>query len=204
MKKPRNRKKRPMFGPLVARFPHRRDMDMVAGAQLTAASISSPAMAVSPAPPPPEILAAPQTGDGLWAVCGGSSFGRIPLACSACVAGTSDGVALSAVSARPFCVLGGLMLRCQARRAFAQLYRAVERSPRRCRSRKYSMTLNTMMLPGNQAATVARIRAAAMSGWPDNSDTNPSRAVSAHIGRNISLRPVSVQNAVFGPSVSWA
>ena len=32
MKKPRNRKKRPMFGPLVAPFPHRRDMGMVAGA----------------------------------------------------------------------------------------------------------------------------------------------------------------------------
>jgi hypothetical protein len=32
MKKPRNRKKRPMFGPLVALFPHRRDMGMIAGA----------------------------------------------------------------------------------------------------------------------------------------------------------------------------
>jgi hypothetical protein len=104
MKKPCNRKNRPMFGPFVAPFPHRRDMGMIAGALLTAASISSPAVAVSPAPPPPEIFAAPQTGDGLWAVCGGSSFGRIPLACSAYVAGTSDGVALTTVSGRPFCV----------------------------------------------------------------------------------------------------
>jgi hypothetical protein len=65
-------------------------------------------VAVSPAPPPPDFFPVLQTGDTLWADCGGSPIGRIPPACSAYVVGASDGVLLGrASSGRAFCLDGG-------------------------------------------------------------------------------------------------
>ena len=104
MKKDSPRKTWLQFRPLVAPFPCR-DVGLVVGTLLLTGLISSPAVAVSPAPPPPEFFAAPQTGDALWAVCGGSSSGHIPVACSAYVVGTSDGVAFATgAPARRFCL----------------------------------------------------------------------------------------------------
>ena len=77
---------------------------LAAGVLLATVLTSSPAVAVSPAPPPPESFATSQTGDALWAACGGSPAGRVPSACSAYIVGASDGVALAAASARPFCL----------------------------------------------------------------------------------------------------
>jgi hypothetical protein len=96
--------KRKVRHPTVAPFP-RRHAAPVVGALLATALISSPAVAVSPAPPPPEFFAPPETGEALWTLCGETSIGRIPLTCSAYVVGASDGVALAATSARPpFCL----------------------------------------------------------------------------------------------------
>jgi hypothetical protein len=95
--------KRKVRLPAVAPFPRRHAVPVV-GALLAQALISSPAVAVSPAPPPPEFFAPPETGEALWTICGESSIGRVPVTCSAYVVGASDGVALAATSARPpFC-----------------------------------------------------------------------------------------------------
>jgi Rap1a immunity proteins len=77
---------------------------LAAGALLATVLIASPAAAVSPAPPPPESFATSQTGETLWTACGGSPAGRVPQTCSAYIVGASDGVALAAASARPFCL----------------------------------------------------------------------------------------------------
>jgi hypothetical protein len=74
-------KRKDRLHPTVALFPRRHAVP-VAGALLATALISSPAVAVSPAPPPPEFFAPPGTGEALWTICGGSAIGRIPLTCS--------------------------------------------------------------------------------------------------------------------------
>jgi hypothetical protein len=85
--------------PIAAPFP-KRGAGMFVSGLLATALTSSPAVAVSPAPPPPEFFVTPTTGEALWADCGASSSGRIPLACSAYVAGALDGVALAAPGQR--------------------------------------------------------------------------------------------------------
>jgi hypothetical protein len=85
MKKASRRKDWLSISPIVASFPGR-GAGLVVGVLLSAALIASPAVAVSPAPPPPEFFATAQTGAALWDLCGASSIGRVPLICSAAAA----------------------------------------------------------------------------------------------------------------------
>lgn len=89
-------------GTVVAPLPGR-DASLVVGTFVAAALISSPAVAVSPAPPPPDFFATPRTGDALWAACCSGSPGRLPLERSAYVVGIADGTALT-TGGRQFCI----------------------------------------------------------------------------------------------------
>jgi hypothetical protein len=66
MKRASKRKHWQQIGPSVAPFPHR-DTGLLVGAFLTAALIASPAVAVSPAPPPPDLFSSLKIGDALRA-----------------------------------------------------------------------------------------------------------------------------------------
>jgi hypothetical protein len=102
MNKALKRKHRP-HSPVAPLSPWR-DAALVVGALLVTALTSSPAVAVSPTPPPPEFFAAPDTGEALWSICAGSA-GPVPPTCSAYIVGASDGVASAAASTwRPYCL----------------------------------------------------------------------------------------------------
>ena len=103
MNKALKRKHRP-HSPVAPLSPWR-DAALVVGALLVTALTSSPAVAVSPTPPPPEFFATPDTGEALWSICAGSSAGPVPPTCSAYIVGASDGVASAAASTlRPYCL----------------------------------------------------------------------------------------------------
>ena len=69
------------------------------------ALFSSPAAAVSPAPPP-AALPALQSAEALWNDCGQTPFGPVPQLCSAYVVGASDGALAAASPSPPFCLAG--------------------------------------------------------------------------------------------------